>query len=91
MKYLLQHLKNQLGLHANYYFDFSHATINVDSNNINLRESNLVKPSSKSAYEGWRQSIDWIGIVNIIIYAVLAALQTHTAIVKILLTIILKC
>lgn len=91
MTNFLRLLKNQLGMHANCYFDFSHATINVDSQNINLKESNLVKPSSKSAYEGWSQSIDWIGIVNIIIYAVLAALQTHTAIVKILLTIILKC
>ena len=87
----LQHFKNQLGRQANYYFNISHLTINVDSHNINQGESNLVKPSSKSAYEGWSQSVDWIGIVNIIIYAVLAALQTHTAIVKILLTIILKC
>lgn len=87
----LQHLKNQLGRQANYYFNISHLTINVDSHNINQGESNLVKPSSKSAYEGWSQSIDWKGIVNIIIYAVLFALQTHTAMVKILLTIILKC
>lgn len=66
----LQHLKNQLGRQANYYFNISHLTINVDSHNINQGESNLVKPSSKSAYEGWSQSIDWKGIVNIIIYAV---------------------
>lgn len=74
---------------TNNYFDLSHASISVEANNTN-HERELTSLNSHKTNASPLQSIDWIAVINIIIYAVLAALQTFVGIPTILF-FIMRC
>lgn len=73
---------------TNYYFDLSHASVSVDTNN-SKNGTDLTPLNSSKAIE-YQSSIDWIAVINIVLYAILAALQTYTG-VSTILFMILRC
>lgn len=73
---------------TNYYFDLSHASVSVDTNN-SKNGTDLTPLNSPSAI-GYQSSVDWIAVINIIIYAILAAMQTFVGIPTILF-FVMRC
>lgn len=74
---------------TNNYFDLSHASISVETNNTN-HGTELTSWNSRKTNVSPLQSIDWIAVINIVLYAILAALQTYTG-VSTILFMILRC
>ena len=74
---------------TNNYFDLSHASISVEANNTNYG-TELTSLSSRKTNVSPFQSIDWIAVINIVIYAILTALQTYKG-VSTILFMILRC
>lgn len=73
---------------TNNYYDLSHASISVDTNN--LKNGKDLTPLNSSKAIEYQSSIDWIAVINIVLYAILAALQTYTG-VSTILFMILRC